>query len=469
MMWAKQSTAATLIIGPVLDSAGAEYASAVIGDLSISKNGGTLTAMAAAATLTHIANGQYTLVTTTANLDTLGRAQITCNKSTYQMPPVNLMVLPSTVFDALVTNAVNATGGLTGATGVITGLAGVIATTTNITAGTITTTTDLTNLPTIPANWITAAGINASAFTAAKFDTACLTDAKFATGAITATVLADGAITNAKFAAGAIDNAAIAADAIGSSELAATAVAEIADQVWDEILSGHAVAGSTGEALNAAGGAGDPWITAIPGAYGVGSAGYILGTNLDATVSSRASQTSLNTVDDFLDTEIAAIKAKTDNLPTDPADASDVAAAITVATSGLATAANLATVAGYLDTEIAAILADTNELQTDWANGGRLDLILDARASQTSVDDVPTNAELATAITTALTTALTEGYRATNATGSVRDLLYEILQNITEFTIASTTKTVKKLDGSTTAKTYTLNDGTTPTGITETT
>ena len=46
------------------------------------------------------------------------------------------------------------------------------------------------------------------------------------------------------------------------------------------------------------------------------------------------------------------------------------------------------TIAGYLDTEIAAILADTNELQTDWADGGRLDLILDARASQTSVDTV---------------------------------------------------------------------------------
>jgi len=366
----------------------------------------------------------------------------------------------------------------------------------------IPTVTTLTNLPSIPANWITAAGINASAFTAAKFDTACLTSAKFDTGAITSTVLATGAITNATFAAGAIDNSAIAADAIGSSELAATAVAEIADQVWDELLSGHVVsgsagealaaanapsaaavadavwdealaghvsAGSTGEALNAAGGEGDPWITALPGAYSAGSAGYILGTNLNATVSSRASQTSVDTVDDFLDTEVAAIKAKTDNLPTDPADQSAVEAAITAATSPLATAANLATVAGYLDTEIAAILADTNELQTDWANGGRLDLILDARASQTSVDDVPTNAELAAAITTALTTALTEGYRATNATGSVRDLLYEILQNITEFTISSTTKTVKKLDGSTTAKTYTLNDGTTPTGITEAT
>ena len=104
-MWAKQSTAATLIVGPILDSTGAEYTSAVIGDLSISKNGGTLTALAAAATLTHIANGQYTLVMTTGNLDTLGRLQITCNKSTYQMPPIGLNIVPAMVFDSMVLGA----------------------------------------------------------------------------------------------------------------------------------------------------------------------------------------------------------------------------------------------------------------------------------------------------------------------------------------------------------------------------
>lgn len=57
--------------------------------------------------------------------------------------------------------------------------------------------------------------------------------------------------------------------------------------------------------------------------------------------------------------------------------------------------------------ETAAIVADTNELQTDWVNGGRLDLILDARSSQTSVDDLPTNAELATALGTADDAVLT--------------------------------------------------------------
>ena len=54
-----------------------------------------------------------------------------------------------------------------------------------------------------------------------------------------------------------------------------------------------------------------------------------------------------------------------------------------------ATSAALATV----DSNVDAILVDTNELQTDWADGGRLDLILDARASQSSVDTVDGNVD----------------------------------------------------------------------------
>jgi len=93
-------------------------------------------------------------------------------------------------------------------------------------------------------------------------------------------------------ASGVVTATAIAADAIGASELAADAVAEIADAVWDEALSGHLSAGSTGEALNASGSAGDPWTTALPGAYSAGQAGYIIGTNLNATVSSRLASAS---------------------------------------------------------------------------------------------------------------------------------------------------------------------------------
>lgn len=54
--------------------------------------------------------------------------------------------------------------------------------------------------------------------------------------------------------------------------------------------------------------------------------------------------------------DIAAIAAKTTNLPSDPADASDIASSFsTVSTT-------LSTIAGYLDTEIAAIKAKTDNL-----------------------------------------------------------------------------------------------------------
>lgn len=41
----------------------------------------------------------------------------------------------------------------------------------------------------------------------------------------------------------------------------------IADQVWDEALAGHLSAGSTGEQLNNAASAGNPWASIIEGSY----------------------------------------------------------------------------------------------------------------------------------------------------------------------------------------------------------
>lgn len=98
---------------------------------------------------------------------------------------------------------------------------------------------------------------------------------------------------------------ALAANTITAASMAADASNEIADQVWDEAIAGHLGAGSTGAALNAAGSAGDPWTTPLPGAYGAGTAGKIVGDNINATISSRAPESGGN---------IAAIKAKTDQL-----------------------------------------------------------------------------------------------------------------------------------------------------------
>jgi len=98
-------------------------------------------------------------------------------------------------------------------------------------------------------------------------------------------------------------------DATVSSRLATAGytapptVGAISDQVWDEVLADHLTAGTTGAALNAAGAGGDPWSTALPGAYGAGTAGKIVGDNVNATISSRATQASVDLV-----------KAQTDQL-----------------------------------------------------------------------------------------------------------------------------------------------------------
>jgi len=67
----------------------------------------------------------------------------------------------------------------------------------------------------------------------------------------------------------------------------------------------------------------------------------------------------------------------------------------------------LALAATYIDTEIAAILADTNELQTDWTNGGRLDLLIDAiKAKTDNLPSDPADQSQVEAAITAATTAL---------------------------------------------------------------
>src|SRR5207244_12667057 len=60
----------------------------------------------------------------------------------------------------------------------------------------------------------------------------------------------------------------------------------------------------------------------------------------------------------------------------------------------------------------------------------------------------------------------TEAYAAKGAVPTVAQAVFMLVQNMQEFSIASTTVTVKKLDGSTTAMTYTLDSATTPTSRT---
>jgi len=127
MQLLKQYTTATVLVGPVLDSAGLAITTAVIGDFQLTKDGSSA-ALASPATATHSHNGNYLIALSTGNTDTAGRLVITVNNAAQAMGTHRYTVLVASVFDAIITNATNTTGGLPTATGTISALAGAVST-----------------------------------------------------------------------------------------------------------------------------------------------------------------------------------------------------------------------------------------------------------------------------------------------------------------------------------------------------
>jgi hypothetical protein len=165
----------------------------------------------------------------------------------------------------------------------------------------------------------------------------------------------------------------------------------IADAVWDELLSGHAISGSAGEALSAAGTAGDPWTTLLPGAYGAGTAGKLVGDNINATISSRATQTS---VDDLpTNAELATALGTADD-------------AVLTAIGDLPTNAELATALAAADdavlAQVALVKAVTDKLNTTLTSigsPGQYVFTVDALSlAPTGGSTPPTAAEIADAV-----------------------------------------------------------------------
>jgi hypothetical protein len=106
--------------------------------------------------------------------------------------------------------------------------------------------------------------------------------------------------------------------------------------------------------------------------------------NLDVLLSTRATQTSVDTIDGIVD----AILIDTNELQTDWVNGGRLDLLIdaikaktdTIVANG-ATQASVNIIDGIVDT----ILVDTNELQVDWVNGGRLDLLIDAIKAKTDI------------------------------------------------------------------------------------
>ncbi|SOD42352.1 hypothetical protein [Nitrosovibrio sp. Nv4] len=422
MLWLRQSTASQeVLLGPFLDKLDGDSAETALTiantDIKLWKEGGTTESSKNSGGATHIANGRYYTVLDATDTNTLGKLEINVHVAGALAVRREFMVLPANVYDALVlgTDYLDVSAiQLAGQT--ITAAAGVtfpssVASPTNITAGTITTVTNLTNLPSITAGWITAAGIAAGALNG-KGDwnvgkTGYSLTQAFPTNFSAMSITAGGLVDmGASVVATAVWDAATATygsagsygllietnldaqvSTVGGGSLTE---AGIADAVWDEVLSGHLTAGSTGYALNASGSAGDPWATALPGAYGAGTAGKIMGDNINATISSRASQTSVDTVDDLIDTEVAAIKTVVDAILVDTAVIGAAGAGLTA----LATQASVNAIDDLLDTEIAAIKAETASIQADTNDiqtrlpaalvGGRMDGNLSAINNSTT-------------------------------------------------------------------------------------
>ncbi len=180
----------------------------------------------------------------------------------------------------------------------------------------------------------------------------------------------------------------------------------IADAILDRDASTHTTNSTLGAIINdledggrldllldAAGSAGDPWTTTLPGAYGAGTAGFIIGTNLNATVSSRSSHS--------------------------VADVWAFATRVLTAGTNIVLAKGVG-VTGFNDLSAAQVNTEADTALADYDGPTNAEMIARTLAAasyataaaqttaQTSIDDLPTNAELATALGTADDAVLTQ-------------------------------------------------------------
>jgi hypothetical protein len=296
----KQSTAVILKLGPFVDESDAVTPESGLtiaqGDIQLSKNGGAFAQTSASSpTTTYDADGFYPIPLTTTDTATLGTLVVQVTKSGALPVWVNCMVVPANVWDSLFgadllqVDATQVEGG------------------------------DASDV-------LDASAAVGAAVALASYDAP--TKAELDSGLAGLNDPTAAAIADAVWEEDITDHDAVSdstAEALSNAGAAGTppTVEEIADQVWEEAIGDHSgTSGSTAEQLAAAGAAGDPWATALPGSYSAGQAGKIVGDNVNAPIGT-------------VDTVVDAIKAKTDNLPSDPADESALEAAIAAAVGGL--------------------------------------------------------------------------------------------------------------------------------------
>jgi hypothetical protein len=249
--------------------------------------------------------------------------------------------------------------------------------------------------------------------------------ASVATGGITAASFAAGAINAAAIADAAIDNATFAAD-VGSTAYASNIIALAVRKVLDELNLDHF--SKVPVANNA------DMTTEVP----------------DGTVLSNIMTRTGDTSDYAYDTD--SLEGLADGASSGGATAQEVweyatrtLTAATNITAGIADAVWDEASTGHTDagkageqlwTDVDAILADTNELQTDWADGGRLDVLLDAASPGSAGYEVTVTVRTTAGV--AISNAMV--WASTSSTGSpASEVHYTAANGVATFHLADGT------------------------------
>lgn len=301
-------------------------------DIQIRKHGATTLANKNSGGATHISGGVYQCTLDATDTDTAGQLEVYVHVSGALAVKSTFTVLTATAFDALTTGTFN-------------------------------------NISTTEVN--------------AECDTA-ITDAALATAANLATV-------DANVDAILLDTDDLQSNqgdwvtATGFSTLTAAQVnAEVDTALSDYDAPTRAEATADKDEILAEGAA--SWVTG-----GGGSAPTVVEIRQEIDSNSTQLAAILTDTGTTLDTKLNDIQGATFNTSTDSLEAIRDRGDASWTTGAGGSSPTVEEIRAEMDsnsTQLAAIVADTNELQGDWVDGGRLDLILDAKASQSSVDTI---------------------------------------------------------------------------------
>lgn len=388
-MWLKQSTAVTVKVGPFLDATdGVTEETALTiaqADIRLSKNGGAFAQTNNVAGATHDENGYYGVPLDATDTGTLGTLRVAIHETGALPVWQDFMVVPSNVWDSFF-GADNLEVDVT----LVGGAAQDIATATAL--GTVDTNVDAILVDTGTTLQAEVDGIQAD------------------TEDIQSRLPA--ALVGGRMAA----NAEVVGDKTGYSLSAAGIQA-----IWDALTSALTTAGSIGK---------------------------LLVDNINATIGSRASQTTA----DAIETDTQDIQSRLPAALVGGRMDSDVGAK----TGNVALSAQ-----EKLDVsdEVDSVL--NTAVPSSPAAGSVYDLV-------TKNPDVLSLANIKAEVDSAFTTQMADSVPAVGAIATREQALYIAQQVLTEFAINGTTLTVKKPDG-TTLMTFTLDDAATPTSLTRAT